>query len=163
VIARSSFAALLACSLIFGCSSSSHDGATSANVNAEPDAGLVDLGQTYVTRRGCGQCHDPTDSTHGLLSGNTVPVIEGTEVYAANLTPDPDTGIGLWTDDEIARAMREGFSPGVVTLCPEMTRFERMGDDEARAIIAYLRQIPAVSHAIPASVCPPIKPNNNQP
>jgi hypothetical protein len=38
-----------------------------------------------------------------------------------------------------------------------------MGDDEARAIIAYLRAIPAVSHAIPASVCPPIKPNTPTP
>jgi hypothetical protein len=148
------------CALLFGCSESAHSDTPVTEVS---DAGLVDLGATYVTKRGCGECHDPTAGTHGLLSGNSTPVISGTQVYAANLTPDPETGLGMWSDDEIARAMREGFSPGVVTLCPEMTRFSRMTDDEARAIIAYLRQIPAISHAIPASICPPIKPNANQP
>ena len=153
----------LAASLVsLGCSAPSHSDVTPADTETS-DAGLVGLGAMYVTKRGCGECHDPTDSSQGVLGGNTEPVISGTQVSAANLTPDPETGIGLWSDDDIARAMREGFSPGVVTLCPEMTRFSRMGDDEARAIIAYLRQLPAVSHAIPASVCPPIKPNNNQP
>ena len=49
-------------------------------------------------------------------------------------TGDNEGASALWSDDDIARAMREGFSPGVVTLCPEMTRFSRMGDDEARAL-----------------------------
>jgi hypothetical protein len=146
---------------LFGCSAPTHSDAP-ADATATTDAGLADLGAMYVAKRGCGECHDPVPASQGLLSGNTEPVIAGTQVYAANLTPDPDTGIGLWTDDEIARAMREGYSPGVVTLCPEMTRFDHMGDDEARAIIAYLRQIPAISHAIPASICPPIKPNLQQ-
>jgi mono/diheme cytochrome c family protein len=154
----------LAASLVsLGCSAPAHSDATPAETaTTTTDAGLVDLGAMYVTKRSCGECHDPTDSSQGLLSGNTEPLTVGTQIYAANLTPDSETGLGLWSDDEIARAMREGFSPGVVTLCPEMTRFSRMGDDEARAIIAYLRQIPAVSHTIPASVCPPIKPDNNQ-
>ncbi len=149
--------------LVLGCSSSQPSAATSTTSSDEPDAGLVELGQMYVTKRACGECHDPADGTQGVLSGNSLPVITGTQVHAANLTPDPSTGIGTWTDDEIARAMREGYAPGTVTLCPEMTRFDHMGDDEARAIIAYLRQIPAVSHAIPASVCPPIKPSNPTP
>jgi hypothetical protein len=149
--------ALCACA----CSSAGHGDAPSDDT-AATDAGLVDLGAMYVTKRGCKDCHDPTDGSQGLLSGNTEPVIAGTQVYAANITPDPTTGIGLWTDDAIARAVREGYSPGVVTLCPEMTRFDHMGDDEARAIIAYLRQIPAILHTIPASICPPIKPNLQQ-
>jgi hypothetical protein len=149
--------ALCACA----CSSAGHGDAPSDDT-AATDAGLVDLGAMYVTKRGCKDCHDPTDGSQGLLSGNTEPVIAGTQVYAANITPDPTTSIGLWTDDAIARAVREGYSPGVVTLCPEMTRFDHMGDDEARAIIAYLRQIPAILHTIPASICPPIKPNLQQ-
>ena len=141
---------------LFGCSSSTPSDA--ANDTATSDAGLPELGEMFVAQRDCGSCHNPLDANLGLLSGNTEPVVHGTEVYAANLTPDIETGIGSWTDDDIARAIREGFAPGVVPLCPEMSHYSRMGDYEARAIIAYLRQIPAISRAIPASVCPPIKP-----
>jgi hypothetical protein len=146
--------ALLAVAL-FGCSAPTHGDASD---ETPADAGLVELGAIAVKKRDCTSCHNPGDPSIGLLSGNTEPVIGGTQVYAANLTPDPDTGIGTWTDDEIARAIREGYAPGTVTLCPEMARFDHMGDDEAREIIAYLRQIPAVVHAIPPSICPPIKP-----
>jgi hypothetical protein len=83
-------------------------------------------------------------------------------VYPANLTPDPDTGIGLWTDEEIARAVRDGFAPGLAPLCIQMSRFENMSDREVLAIIAYLRHLPAVHRPIPRSVCPPIKPDRDQ-
>ena len=141
---------------LFGCSSATPSDAASDTVTG--DAGLPELGEMFVAKHDCGSCHNPLDASQGLLSGNTEPVVHDTEVYAANLTPDIETGIGSWSDDDIARAIRDGFAPGVVALCPEMSHYSRMGDYEARAIIAYLRQIPAIFRAIPGSICPPIKP-----
>jgi hypothetical protein len=70
-------------------------------------------------------------------------------IRARNLTPDPDTGLGKWTDGEILRAMREGVSRDGRVLFPMMpyrTYGAAMGDDEALAVIAYLRSLPPVKH-----------------
>ena len=68
---------------------------------------------------GCETCHSPKDwKTHGApnlpgmeLAGQVIPVpgLPGT-IVASNLTPDPETGAGRWTDDQIARAIREGMA-----------------------------------------------------
>src|ERR1700690_326819 len=68
---------------------------------------------------GCETCHSPKDwKTHGApdlpgmeLAGQVIPVdnLPGT-IIASNLTPDRETGGGNWTDDEIARAIREGVT-----------------------------------------------------
>ena len=119
------------------------------------DAGTAEeRGERYLVRRGCPECHRDPDS--GAWSGRTEPLL-GTQVYPSNLTPDPDAGIGGWSDDEIARAIRDGFSPGLVPLCGQMARFDRMSDDEVLAIIAILRAQPASPRRVPASHCPPIK------
>jgi hypothetical protein len=79
-------------------------------------------------------------------------------VYPANLTPDAETGLGSYRPEDIDRAIRQGFAVGFVPLCGQMQRFDHMSDDEVIAIIAYLRSLPPVHHAIPKSVCPPVKP-----
>jgi hypothetical protein len=121
------------------------------------DAGFAARGAVYVEKRGCPQCHQSKDPKDGVLSGSSTPLY-GTGVYPPNLTPDPDTGLGNWSDDDIARAIRDGFSPGLEPLCIQMSRFDRMSDPEVLAIIAYLRRLPAVKHDVPKSICPPIKP-----
>ena len=62
-------------------------------------------------------------------------------LYAKNITPDNETGIGTWTDDEILRAMTQGINKKGDTLFPLMAyvSFNHMAKDDLLAIIAYLR------------------------
>ena len=133
---------------------------------APPDMSTIDpvtRGKMYVDARGCPNCHQSMNAADGTLSGTTTPR-KGTMAYPANLTPDVDTGIGSWSDDQIVRAFRSGVDDENAPLCPPMPHFDGtggdgrpIGDDEAAAIVAYLRSLPAVHHEIPESSCPPIK------
>jgi hypothetical protein len=135
------------------------------------DGGVADMtaadpiarGESYVMARGCPSCHQSKDPADGTLSGTSTPR-KGTQAYPANLTPDPDTGIGSWSDDEIIRAMRSGIDDEGAPLCPPMPHFDGTGgdgrpltDDEATSIVAYLRSLAPVHHEIPESSCPPLK------
>lgn len=118
----------------------------------------VARGQQSVVSRDCGSCHTPAGSSD-LFSGQETPQ-PNSQAYPANLTPDPDTGIGGWTDDQIVKAILTGVDDEEAPLCPPMPHFqaESMTEAEARDIAAYLRTLPAVSHAVPESSCPPLKP-----
>jgi len=72
-------------------------------------------------------------------------------MFTRNLTPDPETGLGEWTDEEIEIAIRTGISRDGRQLHPLMpyTIFNQMADADMDAIIAYLRSIPAVENAVP--------------
>ena len=68
---------------------------------------------------------------------------------APNLTPDKETGIGNHTDGEVLRAMREGVAKDGHALFPQMpfqTYAQTLADDDALAIIAYLRTLPPVKN-----------------
>ena len=70
-------------------------------------------------------------------------------IRAPNLTPDKDTGIGGWTDGELLRAMREGVGRQGQALFPQMpyqTYAATLSDDDALAIIAYLRTLAPVKN-----------------
>jgi hypothetical protein len=143
---RALVAAVLA---VAACSSSS------TTVNGDAGA-LAEIGAHYVEQRGCPMCHQTTNKH--TLSGN-VDAVAGTFAYPANLTPDRATGIGGWADAQIIRAIRYGFDDENEELCPTMPRFDGMGDVEAEAIVAYLRSLSPVTHAVPESYCPPVKPS----
>src|SRR5262249_12577350 len=68
-------------------------------------------------------------------------------VHARNLTPD-STGLGAWTVDQIALAIRTGNTPNGVQLAPIMPWMDlsALTDDDAMAIAAYLKSIPPVAH-----------------
>jgi mono/diheme cytochrome c family protein len=65
-----------------------------------------------------------------------------------NITSDKETGIGNWTDDEIARAIREGIGRNGQILFPAMPYmdFLHMPDEDLASVVVYLRSIPAVSN-----------------
>ena len=119
-------------------------------------SGSALVGASFVQKRGCPTCHEPSDGA-GTLAGDLAPV-KGTLAFPANLTPDRTTGLGGWADIQIVRAMRFGVDNQGVTLCPTMPRFEAIGDEEAATIVSYLRSLPPVMRQIPDSSCPPIKP-----
>jgi mono/diheme cytochrome c family protein len=138
-------------------------GCDSGTDDAGADLGLqATIGLEFVQQRGCPSCHAPDGK--GVLSGLDAPM-PTTMAYPANLTSDTATGIGGWADIEIVRAMRYGIDDEQSPLCPPMPHFDgtdptqpAMTDVEAAAIVAYLRTLPPVAHAVPASRCPPIKP-----
>ncbi|MDQ3068268.1 MAG: cytochrome c [Acidobacteriota bacterium] len=72
------------------------------------------------------------------------------KVVAPNITPDRETGIGNWTDDEIARAIREGVGRDGTALFPIMPyeNFKQMSEEDLASIVVYLRTIPAVRNQL---------------
>src|SRR3954452_18324592 len=83
----------------------------------------VTVGQAFVAERGCASCHQSSNASDGVLSGQSTP-LGGSMAWGPNLTPDHRTGIGDWADIEIVRAMRFGLSPEGTALCPPMPRFD---------------------------------------
>ena len=107
----------------------------------------------------CFQCHSDHDVTKPNL-----PIKDGMKgagwlmeqapglgtIIAPNITPDRETGIGNWTDDEIARAIREGVSRDGRALFPIMPyqNFRDMSDEDLASVVVYLRTVPPVRNAI---------------
>jgi mono/diheme cytochrome c family protein len=71
-------------------------------------------------------------------------------IYSSNITPDRDTGLGAWTENDFIQAMRLGIAPHGRHLFPAFpyTSFTKLTDTDLKAIYAYLRTVPVV-HARP--------------
>jgi hypothetical protein len=85
-------------------------------------------------------------------------------VYSANITPDNETGIGLWQEDDFVRSFRTGRHRGAESGRPILPPMPWMNidhalasDDELKAIFAYLKSVPAVkNHVAEPNVPPPV-------
>jgi mono/diheme cytochrome c family protein len=118
----------------------------------------VDRGRYIVeVIAACGNCHSPNspgdlDPSRHLAGGFKI-TAPGMVAVTRNITPDPETGIGSWTDDEIIRAIREGVRPDGRVLGPPMPfeLYRKISDQDARAIVAYLRTVPPVKNEPPPS------------
>src|SRR5262249_40245913 len=75
---------------------------------------------------------------------------EGFRVAVPNITQDAETGIGSWTDDEILRAIRDGVGRDGGLQLPPMPfpSWQSMSDEDALAMVAYLRTVPPVKNAV---------------
>ena len=120
--------------------------------NGDTETDLIAEGKAQVATDVCASCHQSSDAKDGILSGQTVPVSGTTMTYGPNITPDMTTGIGSWTDAQILGALKDGVDDEGETLCATMPKFP-LTDDDGKAIIAYLRSIPAVKREIPDSTC----------
>ena len=106
----------------------------------------------------CGNCHIARDPTGQPLfdkglSGGLLFDESPFKAYAANITPDPETGIGKWTDAQLAKAIREGIRPDKRVIGPPMPIefYRHISDADLAAIIAYLRAQPPVKNAVTKS------------
>ncbi len=128
-------------------------------VDAGPlDDAQVALGLALVGVHMCAQCHG------GAFSGNNDGVMsltaEGGTAYPPNLTSDPTTGLGCWTNGQIENAILNGIDRQGVRLCSPMPVFGQMGDAgldqaQAAAVVQYLRSLPITSNQVPATPnCP---------
>jgi mono/diheme cytochrome c family protein len=73
-------------------------------------------------------------------------------VYSSNITPDPATGIGKWTDEQVITAIRAGRRPNGERILPvhPYTVFNGMAEQDLKDLVVYLRSVPAVNRATPA-------------
>ncbi|KAA0681945.1 c-type cytochrome [Roseomonas genomospecies 6] len=105
----------------------------------------------------CGNCHTPQGPDGPVagmeMAGGTPFVEEPFTAYASNITPDPETGIGRWTDEQVIAAIREGRRPDGSLVGPPMPIgfYRGLSDGDLRAIVAYLRSVPPVRHSVPKS------------
>src|SRR5215831_9579635 len=108
----------------------------------------------------CFACHGPLDPNlpgwppvRGKEgSGVNDASVESPGLVAANLTPDRETGIGNWTDDMLARAIREGVGHDGRLLHPTVMPYEfygLMSDEDLASIVVYLRSIPPIRNVFP--------------
>src|SRR4030095_9478485 len=77
-------------------------------------------------------------------------------LIAPNITPDKETGIGTWSDDTLARAIREGTGHDGRALLPTMPypHYRQMSDEDLASVIVYLRTVPAVRNQLPTTKMP---------
>jgi mono/diheme cytochrome c family protein len=104
---------------------------------------------------GCIDCHSNRDLTK--FSAPVVPGIAfiptygipGT-LYGKNITPDTETGIGSWTDEEVLRAVTQGISRNGDTLFPLMPypSFNHMAKEDLLSIIAYIRTLKPIKNKV---------------
>lgn len=118
----------------------------------------VERGRYLVeTIAACGNCHTPKgprgDLPNMALAGGFVIEEQPFTAIASNITPDPETGIGNWTDDQLFLAIREGKRPDGSLIGPPMPfeLYRGLADDDVRAMIAYLRTVKPVRNAVAKS------------
>jgi mono/diheme cytochrome c family protein len=124
---------------------------------------VVDRGKYLVEVAGCNDCHTPgfffgkPDMARYLGGSDVGFEIPGLGVFnGRNITPDKETGIGSWTDEQVATAITTGKRPDGRQLAPIMNyaAFTYMTKEDVAAVVAYLRSIPAVKNQVPG----PFKP-----
>ena len=102
----------------------------------------------------CGSCHtNPAPDAPELAGGRRFSELAYT-AHASNLTPDPETGVGGWTDEQLVVAIREGKRPRGSVIGPPMpiSSYRNMSVEDAHAIVAYLRTLKPVANKTPRSV-----------
>ena len=123
----------------------------------------VRRGKYLVTIAGCNDCHTPgyffgKPDMARFLGGSEVGFeIPGLGVFhGPNLTPDPETGLGNWTKEEIAHAVTRGIRPDGRILAPIMPwhAFASLDPQDVRAIAAYLKSLPPVKNKVPGPFGP---------
>jgi mono/diheme cytochrome c family protein len=141
--------------VIWACASAavctSYENASAADYSADQ----VTRGKYLVTIGICESCHTSVTTTGDPIPGRSLAGGRPTgPLLSANLTPDPETGLGTWTDDQIVNAIRNGKRPDGSDIRPPMGVFfyRELSDSDARSIVAYLRSVPPVRNKVEKKV-----------
>ncbi len=128
----------------------------------ERTAERVDRGRYLTGLLGCESCHSPKNwkgdgapDVPGMqLAGQMFPLpgLPG-DVVAPNLTPDAETGAATWSDDQIARSIREGIGHDGRAIFPIMPyrNYLELSDEDVDSVVVFLRLLPAVRNPLPAN------------
>ena len=158
VATSAALAVLAAAAFVTSCTKQAAVGAAAMRA-----ADRIALGKRLAWAAGCNDCHTP-----GALYGapDTTRLLSGSELgwagpwgvsYARNITPDTETGIGGWTEDQVATAITTGHRPDGTPLNPPMpwpSFAAGFTPDDVHAIAAYLKSIPPVKHKSPDLIPP---------
>jgi mono/diheme cytochrome c family protein len=118
------------------------------------------LVRAVINCMGCHSKYDENADPPVLLSkegaGNVMFEDASVRVVAANITSDPETGLGRWSDDAIARAIREGIAADGGTLIPVMPyeHFRHLSDEDLASVVVFLRSLAPVRSDLPPSKVP---------
>ena len=116
---------------------------------AEPSAETIAHGKALTEAGDCVSCHT-ADPAKPFAGGKRIDTPFGT-IYSPNLTPDRDTGLGGWSDEDFRRALREGVAPDGSRYYPAFPypNFTKMTRDDILAIRAYLATLVPVRNTPP--------------
>jgi len=126
------------------------------SVSAPPRAATGQYGGYLAQHAGlCAECHTPRSGPlqkpdmSRLFAGVTNPP-KDFPAKPSNLTPDPATGIGKWSEDDFLQTMRTGKNPSARSLNPFMPwpELRRMSDDDLRAMYRYLKTLPPIHNEV---------------
>lgn len=106
------------------------------------DADLINRGQYLATAADCAACHQAKGKDASPFGGGVPIASPMGPIYASNITPDKEHGIGNWTFEQFEDALRKGRSPTKGNLYPAMpyTAYSHMSDADLRALYAYLME-----------------------
>lgn len=133
-------------------------------IEASTDPAIIARGKYLANGPAhCAACHTSLEGGAPNLGAQDLPYSGGYVMEAgpigkwtsANLTSDPDTGLGKATDAEIVRALRYGVSRDGRTLVPFMP-FKHMSDEDLTAILSYIRSMPPVKAEQPKPQLSPL-------
>lgn len=133
---------------------------SSAATAADPQ---LARGRYLAQLAGCNDCHTPgyffgrADGSRYLGGSDIGFEVPGRGVFVgSNLTPDPETGLGRWSTEQIVRALTNGVRPDGRVLATVMPwpAFAALTREDAFAIAAYLKSIPAVRNKVPEPLPP---------
>jgi len=130
------------------------------DLHASTDPAIIARGEYLATGPAhCTECHVSSfDNFQHFYDGGKRVALSGGDrfpigplgiLYSKNLTPDRETGIGRYTDPQIARMLRHGVRPNGEASIPLLMPFGNMSDEDIVAIISYLRAQPPVRNEIP--------------
>ncbi|HEV7781054.1 MAG TPA: c-type cytochrome [Chitinophagaceae bacterium] len=137
---------------------------TPASGNSDSVKKALERGEYLANHvAGCVDCHSKRDFSK--FAGPPIPGTEGGggflfdeklglpgKIYGRNITPDNETGIGTWTDDDIVKAMTQGISKNGDTLFALMPypNYNHMAKEDLMSIIAYIRTLKPIRNKVPA-------------
>jgi mono/diheme cytochrome c family protein len=156
--------------------------ATTAGASPNNQDDVLQHGKYIATIAGCTDCHTPykaeyqdpskftieqlqtisfnakeaLDETKLLSGGRPFDLGPAGVLLTRNLTPDQETGLGAWTDEQIKLAVKTGVNHDGKILFPVMPYhvYNGMADTDINAVIVYLRSVNAVSNKVPESTIP---------
>lgn len=128
---------------------------TASHAASDPqDFAAVARGQYLAVVADCAACHS-SPGAPAWAGGRAIETPFG-NILAPNITPDLQTGIGRWSDDEFVNSLLKGTRRGGEHLYPAMpyTYFTRVSRNDALAIRAYLNTVPAVNNRVVSNQLP---------
>jgi hypothetical protein len=127
-------------------------------ISAPEPGDKVIYGKYLVDQIGCYHCHSksllklnylkPEKSKGYMRGGMAAETPEGKKIFASNLTPDDETGIGKYTESEFAKVVKDGIARDGRKMQNPMPQFHYLTNEQVSALFAYLKSLQPVKHKV---------------